>query len=327
MKIHEYAFPPMTIHEVANLRDNQFHGPFTASYFEHFDRWGGCKELREKEDAPLWAPVILKPGATRRCKESIEAVTALVIDYDHDVDICDAVEPFRIPKISWAAYTTFNHTKENPRFRLIVPLSHPVVAEDWPSFWEAAIGDLAPLADQSCKDCSRIYYVPSRRIGSLDWWEHYSEDDDEESPSAHEYVNPKTGEVDERRTYERRPLDADLYLMIAKAKKDAAGIRKNYAINATAAIDGERRTSARWETFDPRAWAASKGLKTLEAPHRLWVECPWSANHSDPAKDGIKDAYFRLDESPNWFGCSHAHCADKRLKDIMKEMGGEEFCK
>lgn len=327
MTIHEYAFPPMTIYEVAHVKDNEFKGPFTAPLFAHFDRWGGWKEIADKTQAPLWAPVVLKDGATRRCKESVEAVTALVIDYDHGIDICDAVEPFRIPKISWMAYTTFNHTKENPRFRLIVPLSHPIAADDWPGFWEAAISDLAPLADQSCKDCSRIYYVPSRPIGSRDWWEHYAEDDDDGSQSIHEYVNPKTGEVDDRRTYERHPLDSDLYLMIAKAKKDAAGIRKNYAISAILPPSNDTRTHADWSKFDPRAWAASRGLKTLEAPHRLWVECPWSANHSDPSKDGIKDAYFRLDESPNWFGCSHSHCADKRLKHIMLEMGGEEFCK
>ena len=147
----------------------------------------------------------------------------------------------------------------------------------------------------------------------------YSDDDDQ--IARYEHIDPRTGEITEHK--ERSPLNVEPYLLAAEHKRQMEGMRKIQPITPILQATGGKD----WATFDTRAWAASMGLKTMEGPARLWTECPWSHNHSDPSADGIKDAYFRLDESPNWFSCSHSHCRDKKLQNIMREMRGEEFCR
>lgn len=323
MKIHETSFPSFAVHECDHHRSNIYRGPFVGSMISHMDRWGWT-ETDDKSAVRLWSPVTLKPGAVRRCKESIESVTALVIDYDSGTTLGDAVNGL---ECSWMAYTTHSHREDHPKFRLILPLSSPVSADDWPSFWREAVADIAPTADQACKDASRIFYTPSRRVSARwpEWWEVYSDDDDALSESFHEWMDPRTGEITTTATHERKPLDPIPYLLAAKHRAQMEGERKRTAIVPVLKVSEETRKD--WATFDPRAWASALGLKSQEGTARLWVECPWAHNHSDPSKDTIKDAYFRLDESPHWFGCSHSHCKDKKLTHIMREMRGEEFCK
>lgn len=322
MKIHGFSFPAFVVHECSHHKSNIFEGPFLGSVTDHLDRWGWT-ETDDKAAARLWSPVTLKEGTTRRCKESIESVTALVIDYDSGATLGEATNQL---DCSWMAYTTHSHRQEHPKFRLVLPLLRPVPAEAWPAFWREAVEDIAPRADQACKDASRIFYVPSRRphLSWPDWWEAYNDDDDATSPSYHEWVDPKTGEVTVTMTHERPPMDPAPYLLAAEHRAQMEGLRRAAAV--VPILDRKPGQHKDWITFDPRAWAASRGLKTMEGAARLWVECPWSANHSDPSKDTIKDAYFRLDESPHWFGCSHSHCADKRLQHIMLDMGGQDFC-
>lgn len=323
MKIHEHSFPKFAVCECDHFRSNVYRGPFVGSITEHLDRWGWT-ETDDKSAARLWSPVTLVEGATRRCKESIASVTALVIDYDSGTSLGEATNDL---SCAWMAYTTHSHRQEHPKFRLVLPLLRPVAASEWTGFWREAVEDLAPTADQACKDASRIFYVPSRRHGLSwpDWWEAYSDEDDAISESEHEWVNPRTGEVEITRTFERPPLDPGPYLLAAAHRVQMEGLRKVPAV--VPVLSPAARQHKDWETFDPRAWASSMGLKMQEGTARLWVECPWSANHTDPNKDTIKDAYFRLDESPHWFGCSHSHCRDKKLTHIMREMGGESFCK
>lgn len=322
MKIHETSFPSFAIHECDHYRSNVYRGPFVGSIVEHLDRWGWT-ETDDKSAARLWSPVTLKPGAERRCKESIESVTALVIDYDSGATLGEATNDL---SCAWMAYTTHSHRQEHQKFRLVLPLLYPVNAEDWTAFWAEAVADIAPKADQACKDASRIFYVPSRRphLSWPDWWEAYCDEDDAISTSVHEWID-KNGEVHTYQTHERAPLDPGPYLLAAKHRAEMDGKRK--AVQVVPVLKAEAGAHKDWTTFDPRAWAAGLGLKHQEGTARLWVECPWSANHTDPSKDTIKDAYFRLDESPHWFGCSHSHCRDKKLQHIMREMRGEEFCK
>ena len=313
-------FPAYTanlpICEIPYLRNNQWE-PRTGSLVDHLNRWGWT-ETRDKSACRLWSPITLKAGCTKRCIESVETVTALVLDFDDGTTLDEAAA--KIP-CAWMAHSSHSHTADNPRFRMILPISRPIPAGEWRGFWEECVKEFAPNVDKACKDPSRIYYTPSRRpnLGYGEFFEAYSACDWLGSPSEH--IDPLIGVI--TATHERGVLDVEPYLLAAAHAKQMAGIRKQAQIvptlQATAGKD--------WATFDPRAWAASMGLKTLEGTARLWVECPWAANHSDPSKDTIKDAYFRLDESPHWFGCSHAHCHDKKLQHIMREMRGEDFCK
>jgi hypothetical protein len=44
---------------------------------------------------------------------------------------------------------------------VVIPLAWPVAAKRWRDVWQRARAALCPEADPSCKDPSRLYYLPS----------------------------------------------------------------------------------------------------------------------------------------------------------------------
>lgn len=63
-------------------------------------------------------------------------------------------------------HTTWNHTPENPRVRVVFPLAEPIPAAHWKDSWEYTgrqIKALGITPDEKCKDPSRIYFLPAVR--------------------------------------------------------------------------------------------------------------------------------------------------------------------
>ena len=142
-----------------------------------------------KADLPAWSPAIYRPGTTRG-KANVEALTCLVLDYDDGrATIDEALDCWH-----WRPgilHTSWSHTKDRHRFRVILPLHAPVPVEDWPGVFAwadrwtrkctnqdeiKALEDYhratwASVIDTQCKDPGRIYYVPA--IRSPDW-AHYA---------------------------------------------------------------------------------------------------------------------------------------------------------
>lgn len=112
----------------------------------------------EKLAIPGFSPVRLKVGTTR-ADENVIAISCLVIDLD-GVPL-DVVRN-RINDLEWSAHTTHSHTAQNPCWRIIFPLAHDVPSSEWGRFWTPAVDALTGgLADQSCKNPSRFYFLPS----------------------------------------------------------------------------------------------------------------------------------------------------------------------
>ena len=63
------------------------------------------------------------------------------------------------------AHSTWSHTEDAPRFRVVVPLARPIPANRWSAAWSWA-SERAPGADRACKDASRLYFRPA--VSSLD---------------------------------------------------------------------------------------------------------------------------------------------------------------
>lgn len=100
-----------------------------------------------------------------RRKANVEQIHALVLDYDSGKTTPE--DALTVWKGSLACtYTSWSHTPEKPRFRLIVPLSRAVSADECARVWTAASAKLAAAGqeiDQACKDPSRLWYLPCRR--------------------------------------------------------------------------------------------------------------------------------------------------------------------
>lgn len=110
-----------------------------------------------KQACPLWSPVDLVYPT--RANRNVRAVTALVLDYDDDVDPGDALD-------EWDGYerlvhTTWSHAPMAPRCRVVMPLASPIPADVWSDIYRAVLRSHSLPADGQTCDPARAFYVLS----------------------------------------------------------------------------------------------------------------------------------------------------------------------
>jgi hypothetical protein len=121
-------------------------------------------EVSDKTQTPAFSPVEYLDGATRG-NENVVSVSAAVLDYDAlTLPQTETVLQY-ISSLRRAIYSTYSHSKKHRAdgsysFRVVLPLSKPVPAEEWPGFWARLQGLLPVPSDRSCKDPARIYGLP-----------------------------------------------------------------------------------------------------------------------------------------------------------------------
>lgn len=105
--------------------------------------------------APLWSPARIE--GDRRASNVVE-VSCLVLDHDDGEHIADAASRWG----DWAhiVYTTWSHTSEHHRCRVVVPLAQPVPGRMWSAVYRDTMQRLGIPADPACSDPCRMYYVP-----------------------------------------------------------------------------------------------------------------------------------------------------------------------
>lgn len=114
-------------------------------------------EVTDKRALPSWSPARFI-GETRRAVDVVE-VSCLVLDLD-DGDAIAVSNAWA--DVSHVLHSTWSHTEEAPRFRLVVPLAKAVPASSWSAAWTWATSR-TPTADAACKDPSRLYFRPAVR--------------------------------------------------------------------------------------------------------------------------------------------------------------------
>lgn len=122
-----------------------------------------CATEERDRHLPVWSPVCYRPGATRG-DAGVEAVSCVVLDVDSGTPIDEGRAPWL--EVAHVVHTSWRHTPEHPRYRIVVPLAEPVPAPLWPRVWAWA-AQRARVADPKCKDAARLYFVPAVR--SPDW--------------------------------------------------------------------------------------------------------------------------------------------------------------
>jgi hypothetical protein len=67
-------------------------------------------------------------NTVRRCKENLVAISGILLDFDKDVTIENVISQYQ--GIEYVLYTTFNHTIDSHRFRMVIPFTIPLLFED-----------------------------------------------------------------------------------------------------------------------------------------------------------------------------------------------------
>lgn len=111
----------------------------------------------------------LVPG-TRLEDKNVQAVTALILDVDgkireNGVESHKYIDPdtflSRLP-FRGVVHTSYNHSADLAKFRVIFPLAAPVSKEEYLRLWFWAFEECGRTCDPACKNPSRMFYLPRR---------------------------------------------------------------------------------------------------------------------------------------------------------------------
>ena len=125
-------------------------------------------EKPKKKPSPLISPAVYTPGSTRKNDNVIEWSGWAAIDVDdHDFkgNLKDELAN-RFGSYYYVCYSTASSTNDEPKFRLVFPLTSNVEQSKIKHFWYALNTEIGQLGDVQTKDLSRMYYVPARYPGA-----------------------------------------------------------------------------------------------------------------------------------------------------------------
>jgi hypothetical protein len=113
----------------------------------------------DKRTLPCWSPASFQPEQPATSEHTL-ALSCLVLDMDEGADL----EACWAQTAPWQAalHTSWSHTLDAPRFRLVFPLARPIPAASWAAVWRAAVALLRLDADRKCVNANRRYLLPAR---------------------------------------------------------------------------------------------------------------------------------------------------------------------
>jgi len=94
----------------------------------------------------------------RRSKANVLALNGIVLDVDKSMTMEQVME--QLKDVEYVLYTTFRHTADNHRFRVIIPFSKPLLAGDIP-LYQASIKEYFPGVDNASFSVSQSFYFHS----------------------------------------------------------------------------------------------------------------------------------------------------------------------
>ena len=171
------------------------------------------KKIKNKLDAPYFIGGHYS-GDTRLTDELIDR-SLLTLDIDHpDESFAELKEKIEALPYSLVAYTTFSHTEDSPRIRIVIPFSRGVTAKEYSFIVENL--DFPFQVDPASKNPNQVMFVHSHPDGAHPW--SFKKDGDFLNPDninliEAEIVDPEDIEtsdvisVSDVNTYENWPLE------------------------------------------------------------------------------------------------------------------------
>lgn len=123
-------------------------------------------EVADKSARGWYCPIEFDP--VYRHGDNFVARYALTFDFDHvTIDTWGAVvEAWE--GLAFAIYTTFTHTVEAPRFRVVMPLTRPVSFDEYQAVARKLAADVGiELVAAESFVPAQMMYAPTRKLGGL----------------------------------------------------------------------------------------------------------------------------------------------------------------
>lgn len=109
----------------------------------------------------------------------VETITGLILDVDGKFRrngelVNEAIAPdWFLSKLPYrgVAHTSYNHTPEQPKYRVILPLAEPITPEEFHRLWAYMFERVEKKCDPSCKNPDRMFFLPRcRPEAAADKW-------------------------------------------------------------------------------------------------------------------------------------------------------------
>ena len=136
--------------------------PRNWTWPEFCQRLGKHLSRSKKSGNPMWSAAQYYPEA-KRCKAGVELITMAVLDIDSGTPVDQVIA--QIKGYAYLIHSTYSHTDEYPKYRVILPLVEPSEAEQWPMHWARINHWFGNINDPAVKDQSRGYFIPCRPVG------------------------------------------------------------------------------------------------------------------------------------------------------------------
>lgn len=112
------------------------------------------------KDGLAWIPCSVRDPAEGRCQANMEMAYLLVLDIDTGMALSDVKE--RIAGLEAAIHSSYSHTPEKPKWRVVLPLAEPIPATDIGRVFDHFQAKFGGQLDSSCgHDPARLYYLPA----------------------------------------------------------------------------------------------------------------------------------------------------------------------
>jgi len=264
------------------------------------------KEIKDKKIGQVWAndkkerAVTTMANVIVRRNDNVRQIDMAVFDYDSQpaTESAPAVIQELAPiREAWKdynhiIYSSFSSSQALPKFRLILPLKEPLNPAQFKLAWPFGL-QIASIetgwkgADKSCKDLSRMFYLPSCPPGKeAEAFVHIVTDKKFFSPKIPKDAKPAAPKPKKKRRGDYNTLDAVTWFSVHGAYLGPAG-----------------------------------------QEHKHHVVCPWHMNHTEGKQGETDTTLWTEPKKWPTFHCSHAHCAGKDIKAIAKLWSdGDEYC-
>ena len=167
-----------------------------------------------KKQLPCWSPAIYENG-DKRGNANVKRVTTLVYDFDHTTEPPEKIAG-RLGQIGvvYAIHTTWSHRSSEPRYRVVLFLTRPLLPSEYSSAWENGLRLIGYDAgvDRQARNISRHYALPSHCDGeeyvSYTRWDGRLLNSDRISQA------PKTNGSDQKRDSSKPELKLDMSVVL-----------------------------------------------------------------------------------------------------------------
>lgn len=118
--------------------------------------------------SPLISPAVYKKGTTRANKNVLHWAKWCALDIDeYEGSYMDILAKFKDYRC--IVHSTASSTKDHPKFRVILPTTKDIQADDISKFWYSINKKFGCVTDEQTKDLSRMFYVPAKYPGAFNF--------------------------------------------------------------------------------------------------------------------------------------------------------------